>query len=115
LDQPASREVLSKILARDGYDVQSAGTVHEALEIGARFRPHVLLADWLLADDSNGLQVAESLRAVQPNMSIIFLTGLPVDRLAPQAHHVQPCTFVEKPCDFSDLLRRIRHMAALPD
>ncbi len=113
-DQPVSREVLARILERDGYNVQSAATAREAMELGTRFRPHLLLTDWLLPD-VNGLQVAEKLRADQPDLGVIFLTGLPTDQLTAQALHVQPCTFIEKPCDFQRLLQEIRNLTPRSD
>lgn len=114
-DQPAPRNVLAKIIARGGYEVQAASSAREAVEIGSSFCPHLLLADWLLQDNFSGLQVAEALRATQPGLSIIFLTGLPTDRLSEQARHVQPCTFIEKPCDFNALLDQIHKLAASTD
>jgi len=114
-DQPVPREVLAKILSRDGYEVEAAASVHEALEIGRSFRPDLLLTDWLLPENMNGLQVAEALRAGQPDMSVIFLTGLPSDKLEDQARHMQPCTFMEKPCDFDELLSQVRRLTPRPD
>src|SRR5690606_33920565 len=42
-DQPVPREVLAKILARNGYEVRAVASVEEALAIGGTFCPHVLL------------------------------------------------------------------------
>lgn len=114
-DQAVSREVLARILCRDGYEVRSAANAQEALDIAPAFHPDLLLADWLLPDNTNGLQVAEAMRAAQPDLSVIFLTGLPTDKLTEQARHVQPCTFIEKPCDFDELLRKIRQITPRPD
>lgn len=109
-DQPVPREVLAKILVRDGYEVQTAATANDALRIGDMFRPDILLTDWLLQDNVNGLHVAERLRADYPGMSVIFLTGLPTDKLEAQAETVRPCKFIEKPCDFQELLQAIREL-----
>ncbi len=114
-DQAVPREVLTRILARDGYEVQSAASAREALEVGPHFKPDLLLTDWLLQENVNGLHVAESMRAALPNLSVIFLTGLPIEKLTEQARHMQPCKFIEKPCDFDELLREIRQMAPPSD
>jgi DNA-binding NtrC family response regulator len=114
-DQTVPRKVLAQILSRNGFEVQSAANAKEALDVGVHFQPDLLLTDWLLPGNTNGLQVAEAMRATRPELSVIFLTGLPTDKLAAQAQHVQPCKFIEKPCDFDELLREIRQMALKSD
>lgn len=111
-DQPVPRQLLTRILSRDGFEVRAAATAAEAIQIGESFLPHVLLTDWLLPDDANGLEVARRLLGAQPRLAIIFLTGLPADKLRPQVEEIGPCGFLEKPCDFDELLQAIRHCAA---
>lgn len=111
-DLAAPRAVLEKILQRGGYQVQSAANAHDAVEIGEAFRPDLLLTDWLLPNSVSGLHVAERLREAQPDLPIIFLTGLPAERLHAQVEHVRPCRLMEKPCDFDELLGAIRQFTA---
>jgi len=85
-------------------------------EIGSSFRPDLLLADWLLAGQHERTSRGDG-AAGRPagDMDRFFLTALRSDRLTEQARHVQPCTFVEKPCDFDALLVEIRHLTRPPD
>lgn len=82
----------------------------EAIELVASFRPRILLVDWLLKEDKNGLHVAEALRRRDKSAGIIFLTGLPTDRVAAQAVTVSPFEVMEKPCDFTLLMKTVEEM-----
>ncbi len=102
-DEPVPRLLLGKILQKRGFEVRAAAGVQEAIEIGAEFRPHVLLADWLLKDDFTGGQVAETLREADPALRVIFISGLPRDALEPKVRHLHPCRVLEKPVQPDEL------------
>ena len=107
-DEPIPRQILTKVLTRDGHEIRSAGDAQEAINIGTQFQPDILLADWLLTDAASGLSVAEKLRKLHPHMRILFFTGLPTHKLETEAQHLRPVRFVEKPCEFSVLRAAIR-------
>lgn len=96
-DEERVLSALHKGMARRGYAVETAETAQEAIEVGCRFQPDILLTDWLLKGEHGGLQVAERLRQVNPRLPIVFITGLPIPPLRAAATHVQPCLFLAKP------------------
>jgi two-component system OmpR family response regulator len=71
-DEPSYRDYLERYLKREGYGVRTASTGEEALAIGEVFSPHVILADWMLKDHVHGLQVAETLRDLKPDLQILL-------------------------------------------
>jgi DNA-binding NtrC family response regulator len=100
-DEFIPRQILTKVLTRDGHEVRAAGDAKEAVAAGREFQPDILLADWLLTDTTSGLSVAEQLRKIHPRMRILFFTGLPTHKLEMEAQHLRPVRFLEKPCEFS--------------
>jgi DNA-binding NtrC family response regulator len=92
--------ILSKLLTREGHEVQSATGASEAIEAARTFNPELLIADWILPDRHNGQYVAEQLRLTNPAIHILFFTGLPTHRLEKELSHLHPFRFLEKPCDF---------------
>ena len=59
-DERSYRDYLGRFLAREGHEVQLAATGREAIDGGCRFRPDVLVVDWMLKDHVHGLQVTEA-------------------------------------------------------
>lgn len=107
-DEPIPRQILTKVLTRDGHEVRAAGDAKEAIALGIEFSPDILLADWLLTDATSGLFVAEEIRKIHPRVRILFFTGLPTHKLEIEAQHLSPVRFLEKPCEFSVLRAAIQ-------
>ncbi|MCH7868856.1 MAG: response regulator [Myxococcales bacterium] len=96
-DEPSYRDYLERFLTREGYDVRTASTGQEALAIGKDFLPQVILADWMLKDHIHGLQVAESLREIKPDLQILLMTGFPSSEIRKEADRAEVFRFLEKP------------------
>jgi len=73
-DEPAIRDTVSRFLRFTGYDVRTAGTVHEALATARDFLPELLLLDVMLPD-GDGFEVMRRLRADGLPHAVIFLTA----------------------------------------
>ena len=58
-----------------GHTVEMATSGRNAIDVGARFRPDVLVVDWKLNGPPDGIQVSEALRAVRPETHTILITG----------------------------------------
>ena len=75
-DEERTRENLGIILEMEGYEVRSAATGREGLELTRRERPHLILCD-VTMPEINGHQVLEKLRS-QPETAeipLVFLTA----------------------------------------
>jgi CheY-like chemotaxis protein len=75
-DEPQVRGFVRRALEDQGYRVLEAGSVDEALAIGAAFegRIHLLLTDVVLPGQ-NGPHLAARLAPVRPEMRILYMTG----------------------------------------
>ena len=74
-DQPDVCSVIQQRLSEDGHDVRTSHVGDEAIDFGYLFKPDVLITDWRLGCDYNGLEVAEAFRFANENIKTILITG----------------------------------------
>jgi len=111
-DEERYRDYLRASLAEQGHDVSTVDAGRVAIDYGVRFRPHVLVTDWMLRDHIHGLRVANVLRAVDPSMQAIVITGFPSSDLQRDARHSGVFRFIEKPFELDDMVDAVRGAAA---
>jgi DNA-binding NtrC family response regulator len=110
-DERSYRHYLTQHLTREGHDVRSAASGDEAIEISAEFPPEVLILDWML-DGSCDLEVAEALRAIDPDLRTILITGFRSERARQEAPDGTIFRFIEKPFYLNDLSAAVRRAVA---
>ncbi len=106
-DETSQRYVMADLLIRSGHEVRSTPDPREAIAVAEEFGPDVLVSDWLLKSDLTGRDVAQALRARDPNLPVVFITALPAQIVEAQASELRPFKVVNKPCEFYDLLLAI--------
>ena len=76
-DDPAVREVMRKILLNACYQVLTAESEAQALEIWERFNHQIdlLLSDVMIPHRTTGLELAKKLRATKPDLKVIYTSG----------------------------------------
>lgn len=102
-DEPRYRAYLREFLGSQGHEVAVAGSGTEAIGIGIRFQPQLLLTDWMLRNHFHGLHVARALRAIEPGMPAILMTGFPSEELRAEARGSRVFQFIEKPFEVETL------------
>lgn len=102
---------LRKLLQRD-YEVKTASDGETAMHFAERFRPNVVLVDYLLGYE-NGLDVIEALRELLPDAALILMTGSVDCDLKEQISAVDGDGFLAKEelALVGALLSRIEHAA----
>jgi PAS domain S-box-containing protein len=104
-DEPAMREVTGRILKRRGYQVISAASGREAVEI-ATGHPgdiHVLLTD-VVMPQMLGKEVAERIQALRPGVQVLFMSGYTKGILDSQGVVRADVNLIEKPFTEARLL-----------
>ncbi|MFH1418707.1 MAG: response regulator [Planctomycetota bacterium] len=110
-DEAAYREELGACLAADGHTVQTAGCGHEAIDVGSRMRPDILVVDWMLKDRIHGLHVSAALSLIDPDIRTILITGYASQDIRAEAQKMQIVDLLEKPFDADRLLTSVRQAA----
>lgn len=111
-DNEALRKVLALALGSD-YEVKTAASGEEGLELFESFRPEMVLADQRMAGIS-GIQAMERLRE-HPGRPRWVLISADLDMgLARQAMSLGASDCLPKPCDLSVLKERLALAASSP-
>ena len=112
-DELAMREVTRRILSRSGYTVIAAATGHEAIEIAASYTVDidVLLTD-VVMPQMLGKQAAERIRALQPGVKVLFMSGYARGVLDFQGVVEAGVNLIQKPFSEAELLAALRHITA---
>ena len=108
-DEDAVRNVTQMMLEIQGFDVITADSGEAALAvIKARSRPvDVVLMDVIMPGQS-GPEAAEQMRAHQPDLCVIFMSGHTADLLPPDASGTQARHFLSKPFTLEQLGDAVR-------
>src|SRR3984957_1058123 len=108
-DDASAREMVTRVLAGEGYSVWQAADGAAALEVAAAVKLDLALLDLNLPGD-NGLKTLNALAARELSLPIIVMTAR--SKQFSKAPGARISAFLEKPLDFSRLLQTVSHLLA---
>ena len=108
-DTPVNMKVVRVLLTRHGFDVRTAGTAEEALEVLQQFRPELILTDVQLPGMS-GLDLTRKLKSDPSTRGIIVLalTAFAMKKDEKNAYDAGCDGYITKPIDTRTLPDIIR-------
>lgn len=112
-DEPLVRAFLTRCLEGWGYAVKQAGSAAEALEIMMTHPASVVLCD-IKMPGSDGLWLAERLRAHWPHTPIVMASGIDDDETVRKSRDLGAVDFITKPIVAERLLEILRRTTAIP-
>jgi DNA-binding NtrC family response regulator len=93
---------IRQALVRDGYDIEVAFSGEEALRMEKAKTYDVMVVD-LMMPGLSGLDLLRSIKAVNPAVQVIMVTGYPTMKNTLQAMQIGAFDFLPKPFLPSDL------------
>ncbi len=106
-DDPASQNILLRLLEAQGYSVVTANNGHEAMAAASKEKPKLALVDVVLPE-VNGMDFLRWIRINHPKTKVIILSVLESNSPAAQeAKDMGVFDYFRKPPNFQDLLARI--------
>jgi two-component system, cell cycle sensor histidine kinase and response regulator CckA len=108
-DEAALREIIRRVLEKQGYTVLEASTADAALKL-ARDRAgpiHLLLADVVLPGGSGRL-LADELLAHRADLKVLFMSGYTEDVIVQRGVLAPGTPFINKPFSADTLARKVR-------
>jgi len=113
-DDAAVRAFAERVLRAGGYDVLSAGTAREALELAERHTApiHLAVSD-IVMPEMQGPELAARLHEMRPAMRVLLITGYTDRQLDPQVMSYVGGV-LQKPFTPSAFLRTVRELLGRP-
>jgi two-component system, cell cycle sensor histidine kinase and response regulator CckA len=110
-DEPTLRALVRRVLERGGYDVIEASSGLAALELWKENKTHVdlLLTDMVMPDGISGRQLAEKLKADNPDLKVVYTTGYSSDLMGKEVTLQEGVNFLQKPYPPQKLVETIRN------
>jgi PAS domain S-box-containing protein len=110
-DEDAVRAIARRGLEREGYTVLTAAGGPEALTtVADRARPIDLLVTDVVMPQMGGRQLAETLRARQPGLRVLFMSGYIDDVVLRHGLAEASGDFLQKPFTALELARKVREI-----
>ncbi|MFL5313303.1 MAG: response regulator [Myxococcales bacterium] len=97
-DEPVVLDVLKRLLEEEGREIALAGSPDEALRVAARGPLEVALIDKNL-QGASGLDLSRKLKALQPELEVILITGYASLDTAIEAVQIGAFDYLTKPID----------------
>jgi PAS domain S-box-containing protein len=109
-DEPEVRRMAERILSKGGYSVLGVGSGEEALAVcEEEDQPIDLLLTDVIMPGILGPELVEKVKAIRPQLGVIFMSGYSHQVLAPGALAEQgKSSFIEKPFGAAELLQAVR-------
>jgi len=113
-DEPLVREVILRMLATTGVEVDAAGTYGEAAGMIASTVYDLAVLDFRLPDGT-GLDVLRNLMASQPRAQAILITGeAEIERIREEALALGAPDVLSKPGCVREIVTRVRSLSGPP-
>ena len=106
-DDSASGDIVSRLLAREGYATRVVTSGVECLRVLRTEHIDLLLLD-VMMPGMDGLQVCAALHAEHSRVPIILLTAKDDTTTRAEGMHLGVTEFLTKPINRADLLARVR-------
>jgi ATP-dependent Clp protease ATP-binding subunit ClpA len=104
-------QFLERLMAESGWELMAAESASQARKMVAKRKPNAALLDYMLPD-GNGVELAQQLKQILPNLQVIMMTGsvLPPEEWAICEEHDFPV--LRKPFLAADVMSQIRSRLA---
>jgi PAS domain S-box-containing protein len=110
-DERLVRETAARLLRAAGYEVRSAESAADAIDMVDDYQPEILITDVVLPR-MRGPQLAQELRAKWPELRVLFISGYAEEIIAREGAMEPGVEFLAKPFSFESLTAKVAEMLA---
>lgn len=109
-DEVAVRVVVNRLLQRSGYQVLSAESGPEALQVWAQNKDRIdlVLTDIMMPDGMTGRELVARLRGDVPALHVVYSSGYNPEMSGRNLEQEPQTRFLQKPYSFAELAKTVR-------
>lgn len=113
-DDPAVLQLVSEMLAHEGFTVLEAQDATQALELCRQYHGpiHLLVTDYAMPD-MNGRELSSCIRSLRPNIRTIYISGLGRSFVLQGSPLEHRAGFLQKPFTYEELVDKVRDLLGL--
>lgn len=108
-DEPGIVEEVSSFLSEEGYEISTADTAGDGIQRAESFRPHLILLDMKLPDQS-GIEVLRVVKKSYPEIKVIVNTGYVDQKMIDEAEALGRDSFLQKPFNLERLVEEVERV-----
>jgi len=105
-DEQDAQESLKNILVKRNYDVLTVNNGQDAIDQARAFHPDLILLD-VRMPKIDGLEVASSIRELDENVKIIFVTAFDSQEIKKEAARFDISGYITKPASPDTIVKTI--------
>ena len=110
-DDGEMRDLLRKVLEKEGYRISVASDGQEAMTVLARGAFDLVVTDMLMPRDG-GLELLQTTRQISPRLPVIIVTAFGDWRSYSRALELGAAAFISKPLRMSELIAAVHNALA---
>ena len=107
-DEESVRKSLADVMRDEGYDVVTAASGREGIELLSETQPSLALLD-IAMPDMDGIEVLRRFREMRPDMPVIMVTGHGTIETAVKTTKMGAYDFMVKPPELAHLILVVKH------
>ncbi|MFA5074465.1 MAG: sigma-54 dependent transcriptional regulator [Nitrospirota bacterium] len=107
-DEESVRKSLADVMRDEGYEVVTAGSGQEGIDLLADTQPSLAILD-IAMPDMDGIETLRRFKELRPDMQVIMLTGHGAIETAVKTTKMGAYDFLLKPPELEQLLLVVRH------
>lgn len=107
-DEESVRKSLADVMRDEGYDVVTAASGREGIELLGETQPSLALLD-IAMPDMDGIEVLRRFREMRPDMPVIMVTGHGTIETAVKTTKMGAYDFMVKPPELAHLILVVKH------
>ncbi|MBA3029907.1 MAG: response regulator [Desulfobacteraceae bacterium] len=108
-DEVGFVDVVAKRMEKRGMDVTKTNSGAQALQALRKNDFDVVILD-LKMEDMDGIEVLKILKRMAPDLEVIMLTGHGSEKAAKEGIQFGAADYLTKPCDFEELMDKIKEV-----
>ena len=108
-DEESIRKTMTGVLADEGYEIATAASGLEGLELLQETQPSIVMLDISMEPGIDGIETLRRIKEMRPELPVIMITGHGEIETAVKTIKMGAYDFIQKPLALEQVLLSVRH------